>query len=495
LSVRGARFNLGPNLDLKEFLKYVILLGLYGVAAPLLGVLLRKRPAAQRWTLGLVCFMTLGGLLAPAEWGLTLSAFEYRGHERGYHFYFAEVPALALIVAKFLEDWRRFRWLPPGLWLYLAYVFFSFVSILNAPAPSYVCMAAFKFLKVSIFFVAAYNYLRDEGDLEFFLRAMAYAILWELVVVLKMKYMNGVYQVAGTFEHQNALSMFVTLIGMIFLAAALGPKRPGATLFFVAYIACAAIQQSTLSRGGLVIFAAGTAGVCLLSLAQRMTVRRMAILGSLAAVGFVGLVMTMDTIIARFHDYGNESSQKTRELLNVASRRMLSDYPLGIGWNNFALTINKPWPYGKVIDDWERAGGVTVDENAPKGIVESHYYLLLSETGYQGYLSYLLFISVFLWWNFRGVIAFRNHFLGAVSLGIGFGTGMNYVQSLLERVLTQPRNMMLWMMLLAVTARIELWRRSRARQLRSRKLPVAIRPEQHQPSPRQPRHRQPEGTI
>ena len=49
---------------------------------------------------------------------------------------------------------------------------------------------------------------------------------------------------------------------------------------------------------------------------------------------------------------------------------------------------------------------------------------------------------------------------------------MNYLQSFLERVLTQPRNMMLWFILLAFTARIMTWRkqekRRRLRQMRER---------------------------
>ena len=40
---------------------------------------------------------------------------------------------------------------------------------------------------------------------------------------------------------------------------------------------------------------------------------------------------------------------------------------------------------------------------------------------------------------------------------------MTYVQSTLERVLVQPRNLSLWLLLLAATARIELWRREEVR--------------------------------
>ena len=103
--------------------------------------------------------------------------------------------------------------------------------------------------------------------------------------------------------------------------------------------------------------------------------------------------------------------------------------------------------------------------------MESLYYLLLSETGYQGFISYLLFVGLFLWWNVRGAWFFRQEFVGPISYGIFMGCTMNYAQSTLERVLTQPRNMMLWMLLLAVSSKIETWRRlARASGLKAAKF-------------------------
>jgi hypothetical protein len=99
-------------------------------------------------------------------------------------------------------------------------------------------------------------------------------------------------------------------------------------------------------------------------------------------------------------------------------------------------------------------------------MTESLYYLLLSECGWQGLISYVLFMALFLWWNMRAGLFYRYNFLGALSLGILFGCGCNYLQSTLERVLIQPRNMMLWLLLLAATARIHVWRRAETRQQR-----------------------------
>jgi hypothetical protein len=448
-------------LDAKEFFKIAAVLFLYGLCVPALGLLLRWRPNWQRPVFALVCFMTLGGILNAAEWGITLDFFLYRGHAKGYHFYFVEIPALALLTARVLEDWRKFRFCPPGLWLYFLYCALSFVSIINAPFPEYVLMAAFKYLKVALFFVLAYNFLRNEKDLHFFLQVMCVVMFWEMAVVLKMKYLDGMYQVRGTFEHQNSLSMYVTMIGLVFLAVSLGPRHPWSNLYFIGYVACAVIQQATLSRAGLVIYAAGTLAVSLLGLIERVTRRRLLVLATLGCVGVIGLTMTLDTILLRFRDPGTQSSAKTRELLNIASRQMLADYSLGIGWNNFGRAINKPFPYGKVIDQWERAGGARVDEDAPKGIAESLYWLLLAETGFQGLLGFILFVFIFLWKNVRAIVVFRCTFLGSISLGILLGFTCNYLQSFLERVLTQPRNAMLWMMLLGIVARIDTLRRYR----------------------------------
>jgi hypothetical protein len=457
-------------LDSTELNKIAAVLFCYGIAAPILGLLLRKHPNRQRWIVGLLCFVTTGGILTPADWGLTLSFFEYRGHAKGYHFYAADVLALALIIGRALDGWRDFRLLPPGLWFYLLYCAASLVSVINAPDPNLVYFAAFKYVKMALFLVAAYNFIQTEDHLRFFVLAMCVTMAWQFLVVLKLKYLEGVYQVPGTFEHQNSLSMFTTMIAMVLLAAALGPKHPHSNWYLAAFFACAFIQVSTLSRAGLASFAVGTVAVLFLSLVDKLTRRRWLVLGCLGFVGIIGSLKAIDTIKSRFEDESNASSIKTRELLNAAARHMLDDYPLGIGWNNFGLVINKPFPYGDIIDRWEREGGARVDETHQKGISESHYYLLLSETGYQSLFFYLLFISAFLWRNIRAAFAYRYHFLGSISVGIAVGCGCNYLQSFLERVLTQPRNMMLWMLLLGATARIEMWRRQARRQNRDEML-------------------------
>jgi hypothetical protein len=444
----------------KDFLKAGILLVLFVGVAPLAGVLLRGRHKWQGRVFFLLCFMTISGVFSAAEWGLTLHDMpDYRGHSRGFHFYFSEVLAAALIVANFLEQPRRFRWFPPGLLVYLAFVLLSMVSIISAPQPLYVLMAAWKALEIILIFLAAYNFLQTIDDVRLMLTSFTVTIFWELLVVLKMKYADHLYQVMGTFEHQNALAMYATLIGMVFLGAGVGPKQPRSTLYLAGFLACLWIVECTLSRGGLVAFALGALLVMLLSLVDKITIRRLVIVSALAVLGLVGVVVALHTIVGRFDASYNADSAMTRQLLNTASSQMLHDHPLGVGWNNYGVVIDPPFHYGDVIDNYFRHTGDQSRADQNKGISESLYWLLLAETGYEGFIGCLAVFAVFLWFNARGALRFRNHLLGAISIGIAVGCLANYLQSTLERVLTQPRNMMEWMLVLALAARIETWRR------------------------------------
>ena len=136
--------------------------------------------------------------------------------------------------------------------------------------------------------------------------------------------------------------------------------------------------MAALSRAALLFFAVGAVGVVVWSIPNGPTVKRLIFVCAMAFGGVVVLAATLDTILARFGDEGNEASGETRTVMNLASVAMVEDKPLGVGWNNFAKAINHPYPYGDVIDDWNRERGQKVDPDYAKGVVESHYYLASS---------------------------------------------------------------------------------------------------------------------
>lgn len=459
-------------------LDYIKLAGIgpiFLIFGPALGFWLKGQPGKQRVLFAIMCFMTINGLFGPGNWGLTLASIEtYRGHTKGYHFYFNHALAIALIVAKWLEDPRSFRWVPPGLGLYLLYCGLSLLSIVNAPDKNYVLMAAHKSIFVSLLMVATFNTLRNDEDLKYFLRVMAVTITWELFICIKGKYADGIYQVRGTFEHQNPLAMYSVLLGMIFIVTGLGPTFRWSNYMMVAFIICGVIVEFTLSRGALVMFGIGAVAAVLVSLADKITRRRVLVTSVLGILGGIGLMLALDTIVSRFNDKGNVASGELREVMKNACRAMVSDHPLGIGWNNYALVVNPPYPYAEIYYDWLRGKGQIPNEDAPNSVVESHYYLLLAETGYTGLNSWLLVIIVGLLRNLRAAWFFGYSFRRCLSLGIFIGCALNYEQSTLERVLVQPRNLMMWMIIMGITARLEVMRREGKAVIKAAKAAKAL---------------------
>lgn len=445
----------------KELIKAVLLGGVYFVGCPLLVVAFRRQPSLQRWAFALMCFMVIGGILGPMEFGLTLDSIEwYRGHAKGFYFYFHTVIAIALIIVCRCEKDTSFRWFPPGMVLYLIHCFLCALSIVNAPVKEYVLMAFHKSVFFSVFLVAAYNYLKTEKDIAFFLQVMASVMIFELQVVLKLRYLDGMYQVRGTFEHQNPLSMFSIMIGCVLMMVGLGPNIRGRNLMLAGYIACWGNVVCALSRAGLAVFAAASVGNIIFCLIERPSKRRLITLMSGALGGIVVMILILDTLVVRFGQHGNQESADTREVMKQMCRAMSRDYFLGVGWNNYVHVANPPFSYCEIWWDYERDRGMRVDEERQIGAVESHYYLFLAENGVLGLASYLVFIGVGLWRNVRGFFAFGERPARWMCYGIACGCFVNYVQSGLERVLTQPRNLALWMLLLGVTARLEMIRRT-----------------------------------
>jgi hypothetical protein len=437
-----------------DYIKLGLGLLAYLGAAPFLGWLVADSRRAQRWLFGLLIFMTSWHINK-----LTLmvhSIEEYRGATKGFELSMLDVVAGALLIALGRRPDRTWRWLPPGTFLYLFYVAMSYISIFAAPNALYVNMAAWRFLEQIVIFVAAFNYLRDEEDLRIVLRAVAATLCFQAVVALKMKYVNHIYQVYGWFEHQNAFAMWAYLCGLPLLAVALSPCRRRDLYWCLAgYAASAIIVEAALARASLMAFIAGTAIVVAWSWWDRITVRRVAIPAVLALVAAVGLLFTLPTLIHRFGESRNKESSELRAMLVKSSKLMLADSPIGIGWNNFAIVINRPYPYGAPIDEWTLSRGMNVNQSEAKPQPESHYWLILAENGYPGLLSYLLFIGVTTWWCLRAGRQWKGTLAGAFLAGLGIALIITYTHSTVERCLTQTKNIAMWLIFLGMAVKLD----------------------------------------
>ena len=207
---------------MNDWVKAAVILPGYLIAAPALGWWLSRSRAYERAALCLMVFMPSWD---PSNLTLMLDSVEwYRGHTRGFEASLIEVVAVALMVCAALRRDRDVRWMPPGAWVYLTYCALSCLSVFPAMNSVFALMAVVKFTMVLLIFIAAYQAFRDEEDFRWVLRTLAFALVLQVGVALKMRFIDGRFQVHGWFEHQNAMAMWAYLCSLPLLSVAFAPK-------------------------------------------------------------------------------------------------------------------------------------------------------------------------------------------------------------------------------------------------------------------------------
>ena len=446
-----------------DLAKALVVLLAYGVFAPALGAAIARHRNGQRLCLCLMLFMTSWH---PSKLTLMLDSIEmYRGHTRGFQFCIIEVVALALILSAGRCRPPRFPWRPPGTWLWLGYCALSMVSIIPALDKVYVLMAMVKFSKIILIYIAAYHALRDEKDLRWLFHTIAGMLILQALVALKMRYLDGRWQISGWFEHQNPLAMWSYVCSLPLLSAALAPQTSKRdTLVYLAGVAAAALLiLLTVSRAGLAAFAIGSVAVVGLAALRGLSVK----VAAVATAGVVGAVAASMVAMGSFHARMAEVEEhKTdmdlRAILIVQCKAMLRDSPLGVGWNNYGLANSRPrGRYSWILEEWDEGRGFTVyDENYYENpLTESLYWLILSETGYPGYVGFVMFLAATVWWGFRCTFRFWRSPAGYFAGSLLVVLVILYLHGTVERVLTQTKNLSEWLIFAGCLARIEMCRR------------------------------------
>ena len=449
---------------MKEFIKLILCLSGYFALAPMLGWALARSRAAERAALCLLLFMTSW---FPSKLTLMVNSVEfYRGHTKGFEFSLLVTLGIALTVCSAVRRPQGFRALPPGLWLYLLYCALSCLSIIPAGNKLYVLMAAWKFTSAALIFVGAFHAFRDEQDLRWVLRMLAAMLILQALVCLKMRFLDGRWQVHGWFEHQNPMSIWAYLCALPLLAIAFSTNlgQRDTILCFSAVAATALMILLSVSRAGLAAFVLGSVAVTGLAFMRGVSLKICVMTGIGACAAVAAGFLALDSVMARFAgDAARENEEDLRPILNRQSKAMLHDSPVGIGWNNFGIVNSLPnTRYVTILIDWDVSRGFRViDENYYAGpLTESLYWLLLSETGYPGFVSYIAFLALTLWWTGRGLIAHWKTPFGYFIGGVFVALGLLYLHGSVERVLSQTKNLSIWLIFCGFMARVEAMRQT-----------------------------------
>ena len=305
-----------------------------------------------------------------------------------------------------------------------------------------------------ITFLAAFNYLNNSKNLSFFIYVVSITLIILFIVGFKQKYGNRCFQIPSTFPHQNSLSLYLELFGLLMLGVLMN-EQINKKLFILTLFAFGGsvlLILFTYSRGGFVIYFGGVAIVCALSiLFNGFSARRLILMlvGLIIILCFIGYALP--NIIRRF-THAPASSKNTRIELAIAARRMANDYRLGVGANNFSEYSGANHDYA-----WEHNG----ERGRVDGsIVETIYLLVAAECGWYGMGLLLLW---FLYYYFSVIISMfvlRKKPCSGIVIGLFGGLTCNYWHSTLEWSLKQFNNFAGQMILYALIGVIAVNRKN-----------------------------------
>lgn len=453
---------------MKDLIKLLLALVLYGGFAPWLGCWMATRRAWQRGIFALMLVMTA---LRPGNFMMMIGSIEtYRGHTKGYEISLIEVLAIALIFAVSRSPGIRVKKQMPGLALYLAWCGVSLLSVLGSYEPSYGLMAASRFVKGVLTFSAAALYLRDEDDLRWAVGALAGALFHHGLLTLKMRLLDGSWQVKGWFEHQNPMAMWCYMGALPVLATVLWKEIRGRLLWLclAGYGGAGLCILLSVSRAALAAYAAGSVILLLAAWLRGPNIRAIGftVLGALGAI--LVFLFALDSFRARLDEVASSNQvveEDLRDILNKQSAAMLKAHPLlGIGWNNFGVANSRPRgaDYSEILEEWDRDRGFTIyDENYyANPLTESLYWLWLAETGWLGFGCFVLFCAASVLWAMKNAWQLRGTYMGAVALGLLVALSICYLHGTVERILTQTKNLSHWLMLAGMVAGMERQRRA-----------------------------------
>ncbi|MGI6356547.1 MAG: O-antigen ligase family protein [Lentisphaerae bacterium] len=441
-------------------LKYIIFFGALLVGVPLLTVWTTRHPRRLRGVATVHAFS-----IAFCIW-VNFNFFPdpgYSGTSRGMETSISDLFALALLGAIFLLRRGRINWLPPGWWAYGLYFLAGVISLVNADSILYGVYELWKMMWMWVCFLTVYNYVLHTRDVEAIQRGLALTAIYSLIVVLRQKYIIGIFQTPGPFAHQNSMAMFYGMSAPVFLAHWLDKRQTGwdRILYPAAFVAATGCVFSTLSRGAIFFFPLGCLPVIIRVLFRRWNKRKIKIVLTLCLVGIIGVAKMGGTIVDRFL-YASPASRVTRVNLAIAARNMANDKILGVGINNWGIKINPPYEYA------EHQFGKVYEGDFKDGLVETIYLLVAAECGWWGMGVLLLFFLYFFMLNMLNIFYYRRSGLAYLPVAIAGGLLNNYCQSVLEWVLKQSPSFYEQMVFFAIIAAMStIYRESRRTRLRA----------------------------
>lgn len=391
-----------------------------------------------------------------------LSMEWYRGDTKGFEFGITDWMIITLIIVMAKSPrWEQKRpdVFPFNATLMIIYFLVALASVFVAYVPIYSAFGVFKILRAMAVYWVAYNYLRSEEDLRFFLFILAAIVAFEFALVLLQR-ASGIYRAPGTTPHSNTLAVYINMMNMVFFSFILSDRKPGIQKYV--YWACfgmgTLIVLATFSRGALLVMVLCYGLIVLLSLFDRARGQKFHVVGLLFLLALPVVIKVAPAIIERFQT-APEGSELSRHQANDAAYAMAGESILGVGLNNYSHVINNTG-YTRFIP-----------LESDRGIVHNIYLLHASEMGWIGLVVFLLMIGRFMLLGVRLILRREDNVISFMAIGILMAMLALWMQSWLEWLFRQTYITVQFFMLagfLAALPRLarEMERRQRLNQAR-----------------------------
>ena len=361
----------------------------------------------------------------------------YRGTSRGMEISIIYIAAVIILAVLLILGVVKRIFPDAGSRLYLIYFLFSLPSLYHADQLIYSFFELWKMVMIYLVFLAVYYYLEySKGDFDIFLYGIAIVVFYNFLQII-LQHFRGIYQVRGTFPHQNSLAMYMLLAGLIFFSRYFNLSEGWKSrIFFLVFGMASVTLFRTYSRGAIACYPLGALVSLLCSIRFKLSSRKCYIIVFLLLIGIIGLAVFLPKVVERFQK-APESSGQTRKNFAVAAVNMMKDVPLtGVGINNWGIKINPPYNYSRHRE------AMRYKEDYKDGIVETVYLLVGAECGIPCLLVFLLWIAYYWISTFRLLRVLRNTPYFYLPAGILGGLTGILMQSCLEWVLKQQINFM-----------------------------------------------------
>jgi O-antigen ligase len=437
-------------------MKWVGLIIILGAILPL-SAWVRRHPhhAPKLWAFtGFLPFIVvdLHLLMASVSWP------DWPGYMKGVEFSVLDGLALALYLSlSCVPRPLPFR-LSMGLY-FLAVLLSVFQAQVPAAALFYSWQLARMFL---IYATVTSGVFADPRVAPALIKGMAAGLIIEAGLAVWQRFGLGILQPYGTFSGQNFLGVTSHFVIFPFFALLL-TKRSG-WLPFAVVLAGVVVEVLTTSRATIGLASLGFVALLIISSARQLTSWKMLIfvIGTIVAVIVVPLVLS--SFDQRKVVNNERESDQFRDAASQAAAMISSDHPLGIGANHFLRSANAHGYY-------ERAG---VSPNSRSFFVHNVYWLVASETGYFGLISFVFLLLQPVTVAFRCGWRHRGDRRGDLLLGLGVGLLIVYIHSFYEWIFVLSESQYLFALNVGLIAglshRLGYWRRAKPTRFKSGRL-------------------------